>query len=64
MTYEWDFGDGLTSTAATPQVTHAYASGGSYTATLTATNAYGNDVFTQLLDIADVYKVYLPLALK
>jgi PKD repeat protein len=64
MTYVWDFGDGITSTIATPQVTHAYASGGSYTATLTATTAYGSDVFSLLLNIADVYKVYLPLALK
>jgi serine protease AprX len=64
MTYVWEFGDGITSTASTPQVAHTYAAGGAYTATLTATNAAGSDAFSQLLQIADVFKVYLPLMLK
>jgi hypothetical protein len=38
-TYAWDFGDGATSTLAQP--THRYASGGSYTVSLTVTNACG-----------------------
>jgi hypothetical protein len=64
MTYVWDFGDSSTSTASAPHVLHTYSSGGEYTVTLTATNAYGSDVFSQVLNIAEVYRVYLPLALK
>jgi Zn-dependent M28 family amino/carboxypeptidase len=64
MTYLWDFGDGLTSTASTPQVGHVYAQGGAYTVTLTATNAYGSDVFAHMLNVADFFTVYLPLTLK
>lgn len=37
--YEWDFGDGKTSTEASPQ--HAYYASGSYTVKLTATNEEG-----------------------
>lgn len=36
----WDFGDGQTSTEQNP--THTYATPGSYTVTLTATNSYGD----------------------
>jgi PKD repeat protein len=39
LTYVWNFGDGATSTAANP--THVYANPGTYTVTLTATNAAG-----------------------
>jgi hypothetical protein len=39
--WAWNFGDGNTSTARNPS--HIYASAGSYTVTLTATNAYGSD---------------------
>jgi len=39
--WSWNFGDGNTSTAQNP--THSYAAPGSYTVTLTATNAYGSD---------------------
>jgi hypothetical protein len=35
----WAFGDGVTSTLASPA--HAYAAPGTYTVTLTATNAFG-----------------------
>ncbi len=44
-TYLWDFGDGVTSTLAAP--THAYTAPGTYTVTLTATNACQASVFTQ-----------------
>ncbi|MBI2966910.1 MAG: M4 family metallopeptidase [Bacteroidetes bacterium] len=37
----WNFGDGGTSTLQNPS--YAYASNGSYTVTLTATNSYGSD---------------------
>ncbi|WP_420643728.1 PKD domain-containing protein [Candidatus Leptofilum sp.] len=39
--YLWDFGDGNSSTAATP--THLYTQGGSYTVTLTASNPFASD---------------------
>lgn len=39
LTYNWNFGDGATSTAEEP--THVYAATGSYTITLTATDACG-----------------------
>jgi subtilisin family serine protease len=64
MTYEWDFGDGITSTLAWPYVKHTYADGGDYTVTLTANNPFGESIFSQLLQIANVYRVYLPLTLK
>jgi hypothetical protein len=64
MTYVWSFGDSITSTSSAPQVMHTYASGGDYTVTLTATNAYGSDVFSQVVNIANSFKVYLPLVLK
>ncbi|MBX7238353.1 MAG: PKD domain-containing protein, partial [Bacteroidia bacterium] len=37
--YQWNFGDGGTSTVATP--THTYNSSGNYTVTLIASNASG-----------------------
>jgi len=44
-TYQWDFGDGGTSTLANPS--HTYASTGVYAVTLTITNAYGSDSETK-----------------
>ena len=41
MTYQWDFGDGSTSTNQNP--THSYIQRGTYTVTLTVKNAYGTD---------------------
>ena len=40
VVYTWSFGDGSTGSGATPA--HTYASIGSYTATVTATNSLGN----------------------
>jgi len=43
--WDWDFGDGGTSTAQNP--THEYTTAGTYTVTLTATNACGSDIETK-----------------
>jgi PKD repeat protein len=43
-TFEWDFGDGNTSSEENP--THTYTDFGTYTATLTVTGDCGTDVFT------------------
>ncbi|MDX2135361.1 MAG: PKD domain-containing protein [Saprospiraceae bacterium] len=48
-TYLWEFGDGDTSTLTSP--VHTYAVGGTYTVTLTATNACGPDTFTQVISL-------------
>ncbi len=43
--WSWTFGDGGTSTAQSPS--HSYATAGSYTVSLTASNAYGSDPETK-----------------
>jgi gliding motility-associated-like protein len=51
--YLWDFGDGETSTAASP--THTYAQPGTYTVTLTATSPLtcnGQDIATRTVTLA------------
>lgn len=48
-TYEWSFGDGITSNEANP--THTYNSNGEFEVTLTATNDCGFAVFTQTVNI-------------
>jgi len=52
VTYLWSFGDGVTSTQASP--THTYATASLYTVTLTTTNPAGSDVAT------DTVTVYSP----
>ncbi|WP_406664894.1 S8 family serine peptidase [Gallaecimonas sp. GXIMD1310] len=48
----WDFGDGSSATTANP--THSYAAGGSYTVTLTVTDATGlTDTATQTVTVSD-----------
>ncbi len=44
--WSWDFGDGNTSTAQNP--THTYTAAGTYTVSLTVSNAYGNDTETKV----------------
>ena len=51
--YAWNFGDGETATGATTQ--HTYTSAGTYTVTLTVTDAYGNqDTDTVELTVVDL----------
>ncbi len=50
----WDFGDGMTSTLASP--THTYSAVGAYTVTLTINGPGGSDTLTR----ANYIRVYLP----
>ena len=54
-TWLWDFGDGNTSDSQNPE--HIYAQSGTYTINLYVTNAYGDDVHTEIayvvIDIPD-----------
>lgn len=47
LTYNWTFGDGATSTQASP--THQYTTAGTYTVTLTVTNPYGSGTATRVI---------------
>ncbi len=47
--WDWDFGDGNSSTLQNPA--HTYSTSGTYTVTLTATNVFGSDTTTQTVDI-------------
>jgi len=47
--YLWDFGDSGTSTAQNPD--HTYATAGTYTVTLTVTNACGTDTASQTITV-------------
>lgn len=47
----WDFGDGSKSTSQNP--THTYAVAGSYVVTLTATNALGSTMASQVVTVSD-----------
>ncbi len=51
-TYQWNFGDGQTSSAVTPQ--HTYAAPGVYTVTLTAFNICGSHTFTLSVTIGQL----------
>lgn len=52
VSYLWDFGDGNTSTEASP--THSYADIGTYTVTLTAYNINGCDSSLAVVDLIDI----------
>ncbi|HEX4930978.1 MAG TPA: DNRLRE domain-containing protein, partial [Gaiellaceae bacterium] len=61
--WSWNFGDGGTSTARNP--THEYLAAGTYTVTLTATNAGGSDsaTLTDLISVSPATSIELtPLA--
>lgn len=49
-TYAWEFGDGETSTEANP--IHTYAENGSYTVTLTASNEFGQNSYSEEIILA------------
>jgi chitodextrinase len=60
LSYQWQFSDGTTATGRT--ATHTFARFGSYTATLTVTDAFGwPSTVTQTLDVADVAATVSPL---
>ncbi|SFC60780.1 Por secretion system C-terminal sorting domain-containing protein [Flexibacter flexilis DSM 6793] len=48
----WDFGDGTTSTVKNPTHTYSNTVQTDYTVSLTASNAYGSDTFTQVVSVA------------
>ena len=48
--WQWSFGDGNTSTNQNP--TYTYSSAGAYTVSLTAANAQGSDISTQVVTIS------------
>ena len=52
IVYLWDFGDGTTSTSMDAQKT--YANDGTYTVSLTATNIYGANTYTQQVTVLPV----------
>ncbi|MEL7120442.1 MAG: PKD domain-containing protein [Bacteroidota bacterium] len=52
--FQWDFGDGNTSTEQNPM--HTYAEGGTHTVKLTATNANGSSEATQEVSVMEPYK--------
>ncbi len=66
LTYSWDFGDGSgTSTDENP--TYTYAITGTFTVSLTASNAFGTDTFIDTFDVIDVDDtptLYLPAVFK
>ncbi|WP_026775192.1 collagen-binding domain-containing protein [Polaribacter sp. Hel_I_88] len=52
ITYLWDFGDGTTSTAM--DTTKTYATEGTYTVSLTATNIYGSETYSEQIVVLPV----------
>jgi glycosidase len=64
ISYEWDFGDGETSTAEHP--IHLYDDPGTYTVTLTATNEWETAIFTAtfIVNPEDTFILYFPIVAK
>jgi len=66
ITSTWDFGEGTPpenkGTSLMP-VEHTYTTAGTYTVILTASNAFGEDVFSDTLSVRFI-QVYLPIVLK
>ena len=55
--WEWDFGDGNSSTNSNPS--HLFGAPGTYTVSLTVTNTIGSDTETQIITINDLPNVSL-----
>lgn len=55
VTYNWDFGDGITDSAL--KATHVYPKEGTYTVTFTATNCGGTDVKSFTIDVGDKQEI-------
>lgn len=62
VTYEWDFGDGNSGSGAA--ISHQYATPGTYTAEVTATNSLGQETATTIIIIDEPVKTFLPLLVK
>lgn len=69
LTFLWNFGDGQTSTQASPG--HSYAQPGSYTVSLTASNSAGSDQFSATIQVTDAtppveteFRLYIPFVQK
>jgi PKD repeat protein len=65
--WQWDFGDGNTSTSQAP--THTYVATGSYTVSLSISGANDSDIMTRtnyinVLNPGDFNYIYLPLVIK
>lgn len=61
--WDWDFGDGGTSTDQNPL--HTYTAAGTYTTTLTATNPCGSTAASIVIEVASgMVDAYLPAVLK
>ncbi len=64
ITYEWNFGDGVTDTG--NPVAHTYGLTGTYTAIVTATNSVNSQMATTQVSITEVitHYLYLPLIMR
>lgn len=64
LSYLWDFGDGVTSTLESPL--HTYAASGTYTVTLTASDACGLEVYQAQVTVeaAEARRIYVPMLYK
>lgn len=60
VSYSWNFGDGNNSTQENP--VHVYSGDGTYTATLTATNSCGSNIFSEAVTILPPLVVAKPIA--
>jgi gliding motility-associated-like protein len=61
VSYQWEFGDGASSTLTDPQ--HAYAGKGEYTVTLITSSSAGcMDTITRRIEIKPIFTFYIPNA--
>jgi PKD repeat protein len=57
--YSWDFGDNNNNTSTSQNATHTYLAGGTYTVSLTATNAGGSNTTTKTVNITAAYTKFV-----